>query len=106
MLGLLALAAVPSMTAAQPVTLVARPAAGQVLLEVIGDSAVPFAGRYVLEATSGSGNRSRQSGTVAIQAGRRMVLVSLGLGTGQGNWSARLTVSGPSGSYEQTAGGR
>lgn len=100
MLSMLALAATGAVT--QPIALISEQHGHETRLLVVGDSPTPLKARFELEATSGKGNRSRQSGTVTLQPNRRVVLISLGFNDNASEWSARLKVSYDDVSYEQT----
>ena len=99
MFDLLLLAAAGTMT--QPVNLVLEGKGEQARLLVIGESAVPLTARYELEASSGNGNRSVQSGTVRLLAGQRVELVKLNMSGSTHGWAATLRVNHNGGSYEQ-----
>jgi hypothetical protein len=102
MLTIFAFAAAAAMT--QPLQLVAEKDGDQTRLLVVGESAVPLIARYELEASSGSGNRSVQSGTVRLQPHQRTVLVSLRMSGPPAGWAAKLKVNLDGSSYEQAVG--
>lgn len=99
MFELLLLAAAGTMT--QPVNLVLAGKGEQARLLVVGESPVPVTARYELEASSGDGNRSIQTGTVRLLAKKRVILVSLSMSGSTQSWSATLRVDHDGRSYEQ-----
>ena len=103
MLAILAFAAAGA--APQPIQLVAEEHDDHTRVLVVGNSAVPLVARYEIEARSGSGNRSVQSGTVQLRPHQRVVLVNLGMGGNAAGWTAKLKVSYDGGSYEQARSG-
>lgn len=89
----------------QPLNLVLESEGEQTRLLVVGESAVPLLASYELEASSGTGNRSVQSGTVRLVPRKRVVLVTLSMGGSSKSWNATLKVSHEAGSYEQVKTG-
>lgn len=100
MLSMLALAATGAVT--QPIALISEQHGHETRLLVVGESPTPLKARFELEAMSGRGNRSRQSGTVELQPNRKVVLISLGFSDHASEWMARLRVSYDDVSYVQT----
>ena len=90
-----------------PVRLVSERQGNALVLTVVGDSPVPFAGTYALEVAGGAGTaRSVQRGSAALLANRRVVLVRLMLGgRAAETWRATLRVRSEGGdlSYQESA---
>ena len=78
---------------AVPIYLTAEPAGEGVRLQVIGAASHAYDASFLLEVTSGEGNRSNHHGSASLRPGERVVLSSITLGNvRQGGWQARLRV--------------
>ena len=102
LLGIVSLLASVGAPVDRPIRLEVRPNDGGVELRVIGDAAQQVAARYVLEVSTGAGNRSRQSGHARLVPGNAVILLRLHLANSAASgWEAHLAVEpGEGESYE------
>ncbi len=85
----------PDPASPSPISLSVETKATSVVLQVVGESAVPVDAAYSLEVTNASGgNRAIQRGRVSLRRNERVVLLTSRLGgAAQAGWRALLTVT-------------
>lgn len=99
-LAALAAAAGASGGSLQPLHLKVQAAGDQVVIEVVGSSAVACEVTYELEVSSGPGNRSVNRGRAAIESAKPLTIATVR--TTGAAVTARLNVQGCGGSYSES----
>jgi hypothetical protein len=78
---------------APPIHLTSGRVPGGVRLQVIGAADTSYSATFALEITSGSGNRSRHSGSANLHKGSRVTLSTIEVGVpDEEHWRAELQV--------------
>ena len=99
-LAVLAVAASGSTCSPQPLHLQVEPAGDQVIIQLVGSSQVACEVEYVLEVSSGPGNRSVNRGKAAFQPGKTVTIATVRVNGPL--VTARLNVSGCAGNYSES----
>ena len=99
-LAILAAASSGPGSSARPLHLKVKPAGDQMVIELVGSSPLACEVEYVLEVSSGPGNRSVNRGKAAFQPGKTVTIATVRVNGPL--VTARLNVSGCAGNYSES----